>query len=129
LIYTRNKPGTSDVPVWEGKLKDAIQYYQNCIYPLNCKGNVFAEAMKVAHSRNTFVIPVAYTNPELFSWNCGVDVTIMMSSAQKGFHYLSETTVKVIFRGLNFSSMKALRFTGFLALMALLPVATEYSSS
>jgi len=50
---------------------------------------VFAEAMKVAHSRNTFVILVAYTIPELFSWNCGVDVKIVMSSAQNGFHYPS----------------------------------------
>jgi hypothetical protein len=73
LIYTGNKPGTSYAQVWEGKLKNAIQYYQNCIYALQCKGNVFMEAMKVAHSRNTFVISVASTNPELFSWNCGVD--------------------------------------------------------
>jgi len=108
----------------EGKLKNAIQYCQNCIYPLHCKGNVFAETMKVAYSWNRFVIPVAYTNPELFSWNCGVDVTIMMSSAQKGFHYPSETTVEVIFRGLNFSSMKAMRLTGFPALLELLPVSS-----
>jgi hypothetical protein len=85
--------------------------------------------MKVAHSRNTFVILVADTNPELFSCNCGDDVTIMMSSAQKVFHYASETTVELIFRGLNFSSMKAMRFTGFPALMDLLPVATVYSNS
>jgi len=56
--------------------------------PTSFKGNLFAEAMKVAHSRNTFVIPMAYTNPELFSWNCEVYVTFM-SSAQNGFHYPS----------------------------------------
>jgi hypothetical protein len=90
LIYTENKPDTRYVQVWVGKLKKKRNsVLPKCIYPLHCKGNVFAEAMKVAHSRNTFVILVASMNPELFSWNCGVDVTIVMSSTQNGFHYPS----------------------------------------